>query len=266
MPTSLTFPGAGAVHAVRRSAAAILLAGCTMNMQRIQEPPASFALTTTGPWHSMIYLARTDSGVVTIDLGWLGARQELKDGLQTLGATREDVVAVFLTHSHRDHIAGWEVVREAPFYLGAAEVARFTGQKEHDGPVPDLLSDLVPAHLPAPGELDLHAITGDTAIAFGTDTVRAFPIPGHTAGSVAYLLRGVLFVGDALGHTPFRGFHTAEWLYSDDVARSRVSVDALRARLDVRELRFVCTAHAKCATPDEIFGRGARQMMPMGFY
>lgn len=232
-----------------------LLAGCAMNMQRIHEPPASLALTTTGPWQSMIYLARTDSGVVAIDLGWLGAREELERGLRALDATSDDVTAVFLTHSHRDHIGGWRIVSDAAFYLGAAEVPRFTGREEHDGPVPDLLADLVPADLPAPGELDLRPILGDTAVVLGADTLRAFPVPGHTAGSVAYLLRGVLFVGDALGYSPLRGFQPAARLYSDDVDRSRGSIEALRVRLDGHDIRYVCTAHAKCALPEEVFGR-----------
>lgn len=37
----------------------------------------------------------------------------------------------------------------------------------------------------------------DTVFVFGRDTLHAFLVAGHTAGSTAYLFRGVLFVGDA---------------------------------------------------------------------
>jgi glyoxylase-like metal-dependent hydrolase (beta-lactamase superfamily II) len=52
--------------------------------------------------------------------------------------------------------------------------------------------------------------------AVGADTVRAYVVPGHTAGSAAYLFRGVLFVGDAVTHTRAGGFAPARRGYSDD--------------------------------------------------
>lgn len=231
-------------------AGALLLAGCAMNLERVQRSPRSVALTTTGPWSSMIYLARTDSGVIAIDLGWIGADDALDEGLARLGAGRADVAAVFLTHSHRDHMAGWRAVKGARFHLGRAEIPLLVGRDSHAGLIPSAVGAIVEADRPTAGELDLHGLTRDTAFAFGRDTVYAFPVPGHTPGSTAYLFRGVLFMGDALAYTPLRGFHPAKRLYSADVERSRASVDALRDRLDGFEVEYVCTAHAKCAAPD----------------
>ena len=90
-------------------------------------------------------------------------------------------------------------------------------------------------------------VSRDTAFALGADTVWAFPIPGHTAGSVAYLFRGVLFAGDAVNYRPMSGFQGARPEMSDDPARSRASVAALWQRLDSTRARTVCSAHAKCA-------------------
>ncbi len=100
---------------------------CTKDLQLIQDPPDAAAATTTGPWASMIYAARTDSGVITIDLGWTGADDVLPAVLAQLNVTTADVRYVFLTHAHRDHIASWPLVRQATFVIGAGEVPAFTG-------------------------------------------------------------------------------------------------------------------------------------------
>jgi glyoxylase-like metal-dependent hydrolase (beta-lactamase superfamily II) len=204
-------------------------------------------VTTTGMWASMIYLARTDSGVVVVDLGWTRAERALERGLARLGATPADVRLVFITHSHRDHVGAWRALRGATFVLAAAETAQFTGARPHRGAATRLVDRLLPPPLPRPGELQFRTFTRDTVFVVGRDTVRAYLVPGHTAGSAAYLIRGRLFMGDALNMRPFTGFRGARPVYSDDVQRSRASVAALWDRLPPETTRVVCTAHAKCA-------------------
>lgn len=231
--------------------AAVLLAGCTANLGRIQDPPRSLALTTPEHTRSMVYLARTDAGIVVIDLGWIGAERALREGLRRMGATPDDVAAVFLTHSHRDHVGGWRVVRNAPFHLAAGEEALLRGDARHsDLPsriAAKVLGDAGPV---GPDAIDVRTFSHDTAFVFGRDTLRAFPVPGHTAGSAAYLLRGVLFVGDALSYSPARGLRPASRVYSEDLARSRESVASLWTRVRSYRVEWVCTAHAKCAAYD----------------
>jgi len=237
--------------------ATLLLGGCTLNLSRIQDPPRSVALTTTGTWSSMIYLARTDSGVVVIDLGWLGGEGKLRDGLRRLGAEPADVRAVFLTHSHRDHVVGWRLLRGARFVVAEGEVERLTGRSRHRGPVPRLAERLVRTDLPRPGEVEVRPFRGDTLFVLGRDTLRAFSVPGHTSGSAAYLFRGVLFMGYAVGWSPLRGFRPDKSIHSDDSRRSRASVAALRERLAPLRVEWVCTAHGKCAAHSEEFWRNA---------
>ncbi len=241
-----------------RPAAALLLAAlaaCTLNLRQVQDPPRSAAVATAYPWNSMVYLARTDSGVVVIDLGWYGADRSLRRGLRRVGASPEEVVGVFLTHSHRDHIAGWRTVSHAPFHVSAAEVPLLEGGAHH----PDLPSRTGErlAGNPAPwhGEVEVRAFTTDTAFAFGRDTVRAFPVPGHTAGSAAYLFRGVLFVGDAVAYSYLSGFRPAFGIFTDDPERSRASLASLWERVRPHAPLWVCTAHAKCARADSAFAR-----------
>jgi glyoxylase-like metal-dependent hydrolase (beta-lactamase superfamily II) len=225
----------------------------TLNIDLLRDPPRSWAATTTGSWASMIHVARTDSGVIVIDLGWVGAEGALRGALEKIGAAPHDVVAVFLTHSHRDHIAAWPLVRHARFYLGAAEVPRLLGEAEHRGPLTRAAEWLAATRRPAPGALDLRGFAHDTAVAFGRDTVRAYLVPGHTAGSAAYVFRGVLFAGDAATKRPLTGFRGAHPSYTDDVEASRASMRSLWARLtrDGARVATLCTAHGKCGAFDE---------------
>lgn len=231
----------------------MLLSGCTRRLELVRHPPDATAVTTTGPWASMIYVARTDSGVIVIDLGWVGASKKLEQALRTIDARPADVRYVFLTHAHRDHIAAWPLVRSARFVLGAREVPFLTGASDYRGFVTHLVDRLVPYRHPAPGALSLVPVQADTAIALGHDTVFTFAVPGHTPGSTAFLFRGILFGGDAINWRPLSGFQGARPEFSDDVARSRASMRALWARLDSSRVHVACTAHAKCGIVDARF-------------
>lgn len=229
-----------------------LLSGsaCTKDLQLIQDPPYAVAHTTTGPWASMIYAARTDSGTIVIDLGWTGSESVLAQSVAELGGVVSDVRYVLLTHAHRDHIAAWPLVRQAHFVLGAAEVPMFTGEARYRGWAARMGDEVNDYPRPRPGMLSLIAIGGDTAIVLGRDTVFAFPVPGHTPGSTAFLFRGILFGGDAVNWRPGSGFQGARPEFSDSVAQSRESLVALWARLAPPRMRILCSAHGKCARAD----------------
>ena len=224
--------------------------GCTKDLQLIQDPPDAVAATTTGPWASMIYVARTDSGVIAIDLGWTGVEEVLPNSLRQLGATVSDVRFVFLTHAHRDHIAGWPLVRQARFALASAEVPGFIGERAYSGWATKMGDELSEYPRPKPGELALMTFSSDTAFVLGRDTVFAFTVPGHTPGSTAYLFRGILFGGDAINWRPGSGFQGARPEFSDSVALSRESLRALWERLSPGRVRIMCSAHGKCAVAD----------------
>ncbi|MBI2172059.1 MAG: MBL fold metallo-hydrolase [Chloroflexi bacterium] len=86
------------------------------------------------------------------------------------------VKCILITHTHQDHLLGFEAIRSA-------------------------LSALVGVHpteasnLPSPP--DFHLLDGDT-ITIGTVGVKVIHTPGHTSGSLCFLSGGHLFTGDTL--------------------------------------------------------------------
>jgi glyoxylase-like metal-dependent hydrolase (beta-lactamase superfamily II) len=227
-------------------------AGCARPAMRPVVPSGAAVALSGGPNASMAYLARVDGGVVSIDLGWWGAERSVRRALDQLGASPADVTDVFLTHSHRDHVGAWRLVRGARFHLTSAEHPAFTGESRHRGWIPRTAERLRPSRLPRRGEVNVRVFARDTAFAFGRDTLHAYVVPGHTAGSAVYLFRGILFLGDAVTYTRWSGFAPARRGYSDDVGAARRNLRALWARLPRHRVRLVCTAHAKCSafTPE----------------
>ena len=215
-------------------------------------------LVTSG---SMVYLARTAAGIVAIDLGWSGDASRLERALGELNAKPSDVAMVFLTHSHRDHIAAWPVLRGARFFLGAAEVPLLFGDSAHGGWIPRTADRLETPTLPKHGELAIQPFASDTTIVLGADTLHAYLVPGHTAGSAVYLFRGILFLGDAVTHSTLGGFGPAKRGFTADRATAIESLERLWARLPQGGVQYACTAHADCAPFEEVLSavrRGAK--------
>jgi glyoxylase-like metal-dependent hydrolase (beta-lactamase superfamily II) len=226
---------------------AIVVAGCGRAIAPLRVAGASTVALTSGPNTSMIYLARTAEGVLAIDLGWWGHERALDAALRELNATRRDVRHVFLTHSHRDHIGAWRSVRYARFHLADAEFSRLLGDSAHRAWIPRIADKLNDPELPRPGELAITTFTRDTAFVVGRDTMRAYLVAGHTAGTAVYLFRGVLFLGDAVTFSRFGGFAPAKRGFSDDRKAAIENLQDLWNRLPPGGVRYACTAHARCA-------------------
>lgn len=162
-------------------------------------------------------LVADDTGVVLIDAGFPGDRDDVLASMRALGFGIDDLRAILLTHAHIDHFGSaiWfaktlgtpvfchpdEVGHSKREYLEQAaplDVAAHAWQPRwlkwsvaisrkgaftHDGiPTTRALTDDVAAGLPG--------------------APMAIPSPGHTGGHCSFLVDGVLVSGDALvtGH------------------------------------------------------------------
>ncbi len=166
-------------------------------------------------------LVADGAGVMLIDAGYPGDREDVLSSLAKLGYGVADVRAILLTHAHIDHLGSaiW-FAREhgVPVYCHADEVghakreyleqvstidvalriwrprwARWTAHVVRSG---GLIRDGIPTAQPLTAE----------AAAGLPGQPRPVSSPGHTNGHCSYLVDGVLVSGDALitGHPLLR--------------------------------------------------------------
>lgn len=93
----------------------------------------NFCTIASGSSGNSVYIGTTDTHIL-IDAGVSGKR--LQDGLKEINLTGNDIDAIFITHEHRDHVAGAGVLSRKfniPIY---ATMATWDEMQESIGEVP----------------------------------------------------------------------------------------------------------------------------------
>jgi glyoxylase-like metal-dependent hydrolase (beta-lactamase superfamily II) len=156
------------------------------------------------------------------------------DTASWLAAQNEPLKGVFLTHLHPDHISGLrDVPASAVVYTGPGESATRHVTNVIVKPITDKAMEGKGAFNEWQFPREANGAFEGVVDVFGDETVWALSVPGHTAGSTAYLARTpngpVLFTGDAC-HTTWGWDHDVEpGSFSDDGPKSRVSLDRLES-------------------------------------
>jgi glyoxylase-like metal-dependent hydrolase (beta-lactamase superfamily II) len=150
------------------------------------------------------------------------------------------VKAILLTHGHPDHTAAILLFPNAQVLALGPEVALVEGRAGAHGP----LTRLMPVS--PTGVKVTRALQDGETVTLDQASVRVFAVPGHTAGSAAYLVSGVLFVGDAADTTNDSTIKPAPWVFSDSQAQDRASLVHLDQRLiqDGSDVNAIAFAHS----------------------
>ncbi|KQY08248.1 MBL fold metallo-hydrolase [Mycobacterium sp. Root135] len=191
-------------------------------------------------------LVTDGSGVVIIDAGFPGQRDEVLDSVRQLGFDVDDIHAILLTHAHVDHFGSaiwFAKTHGTPVFCHASEVGHaHRDYLEQVSPIALAAKAWQPKYLKWSFDITrvgaltraaiptAHALTDEVAAALpGTPTVIA--TPGHTGGHCSYLVDGVLVSGDALvtGHpvSSHRGPQLLPGLFNHDQAACVRSLSAL---------------------------------------
>ncbi|MBK6683736.1 MAG: MBL fold metallo-hydrolase [Deltaproteobacteria bacterium] len=157
-----------------------------------------------------------------------------QDTKSWLAAQPTKVAGVLMTHLHLDHVMGLpDVPAGTPVYTGPGE----GGARSFLNAFVQGSTDRTLAHLPPLSELEFQPDPDGRSAGvldlFGDGSVYAISAPGHTPGSVAYLIRStegpVLLTGDTC-HTKFGWEHEVEpGDFTADQAQNRAALLNLTA-------------------------------------
>ena len=142
-----------------------------------------------GVYQSNCYVVRRPGAdeAIVVDPGWPGVSETI---LGALGDAR--CAAILVTHGDIDHVAGvaeLAAATRAPVYMPAAEREQLESPNDF---LPAGIDVTIPPHVPEV------ALSGDEPLELAGILFQTLPVPGHTAGHLAYAAEGCLFSGDVL--------------------------------------------------------------------
>lgn len=173
-----------------------------------------------------MYLVRTESGYIAVDAAIDKAR--VKTELDKLQIDPAQVLAIFLTHTDADHVGSIELFKNARVYISKDEEQFVNGKTSRF---------LVFGNkLPCKYEL----LDDNAEIYFDSLHVRAITTPGHTTGSMSYLVNGkYLFTGDCLSLKSGKADIFSTFINMDNIA-DKASIKKLKTIIGAG---YIFTAH-----------------------
>jgi glyoxylase-like metal-dependent hydrolase (beta-lactamase superfamily II) len=211
---------------------------------RVSDPiavkPDIVAVTNAGGVY--VFASKVGGGAILFDTGLDPEGRPLDAALGALGSSRSAVTDVFLTHGHMDHMAGAALLPKAKLHLGAGDVPLAEGKAAPDR----LVGKIFAAIVPAPPVSINQPLTGPASFDVGDGkTVKAYPVPGHTAGSYAFLFDGVLFVGDIMVFKQGQ-LELPPAMFSAEPEQNKAAIRSLKLQLASDTVDTICTAHGGC--------------------
>lgn len=164
-----------------------------------------------------IHLMKVDDGYIIIDAG------TDKAGIEKLLVEYEidpmQVAHVFLTHSDSDHVASLELYENAQIYMSEDELSLLDGTRKRQF----FVNNSLPANIVLE---DIILLEDNQELQIGEHIIRAIKTPGHTIGSMTFILDDqYMFTGDAL---KWEGGEFAVHPFSMDKGQSLESIEKIK--------------------------------------
>jgi len=165
----------------------------------------------TAPEDAAIYLIDGGTGAAIVDAGCGAGLDWLIANVNSTGVPTERIDTLLLTHCHFDHAGGARALRDR---LGLTVVAHeLDAPYIEAGDIAVTAATWYGARL-EPCEIDRWLSGSETVIEVGERTLTALHIPGHSPGSVAYVMdtdgQKIVFAQDV--HGPLHPSLKSNWV------------------------------------------------------
>lgn len=173
------------------------------------------------------YITRNGDEYIAIDAG--DSKNIAKVELGKLDIKPEKITTVLLTHTDLDHVGALGIFKNADIYISKQEVQMIDGSVVR-------MFDALKNRL----NHDYKVLDDNEEIYFGKTKVKCILTPGHTNGSMSYILDDkYLFVGDTLSlkDGQVEMFNSS---FNMDDNTQRKSIEKLS---ELQNIEYVFTAH-----------------------
>lgn len=164
---------------------------------QLQDGKVTVIVDNTSPMPVAAYLLKLNNGNLgLIDAGMDPEAKAICSAIRRMGRSESDVRVIFCTHSHGDHTAGCQKFQNATIYAmkpppeGNSQSTMSNWNRVQKA-LPGKNQD------PSPPRRDVQLLSDGQVLDFNGDKIEAFALPGHTYDSSAYLVLGILFMGDS---------------------------------------------------------------------
>jgi len=196
-------------------------------IQDTQLVSAGFYLLNSG--YVASYLLDAGDSLVAFDTGM--SRKMLLAQMDILNLDAAKVLDVFLTHSDPDHTGGIKAFPKATAHISSAEVAML------DGTTPRFFGRVHSKPLPFAYE----TLDDGQEIRIGSAKITCMATPGHTSGSMSYLINdSILVVGDEMNLKQGRAVLDMKFISIDNTKRK----ESLIRLAQMKGVTLLCTAHS----------------------
>lgn len=174
------------------------------------------------------FIYKSDGDIICIDSGF--RKNLIIRELNSLGIDPRSITHLFLTHSDLDHTNGLALFENARIYLSSDEEQMITKQKAR------MLGFIYNSKIKRP----YYLLNDNDVVTVNSTKIRAISTPGHTAGSMSYLINEcILFVGDTFKLVNNKVCSLRRYI-NMNTEQQRASIKKL-ACLD--NIDLACTAH-----------------------
>ncbi len=177
-----------------------------------------------------LYLLKGTDGYIVVDAG--SDKSSVEKSLEEVNINPAEVKHVLLTHTDADHVASLSLFTDAQIYMNQEELQMVNGKTTRNGSTGNSLPRGINQDEPV-------LLKDEQELTMGEHKIKCISAPGHTPGSMAYLIDGeYLFSGDAFKVSDNTlGVHP----YTMDEEASKKSIKKLYET--VKESKLVLTSH-----------------------